>query len=242
MHYDRSVPASIRKLVLLPGTDGTGDLFKWFIEVLPAEFEATVVRYPSDAFLSYEELGDIVRDAFPERDPFVLIAESFSTPVAIECAALNSPNLKGLILCAGFATSPLHGLRRTVCSLLPPFVFGARLPASLVRFILVGRSAPPYLVEAVQDAIHSVQARVLLARLRMILGCDVRAMLGEVSVPIFYVRAMQDKLVPAQSLAEILKIKPEATVASIPGPHLLFQCEPNRTAKAVEGFVCGLDR
>src|SRR5580692_9853251 len=103
--------------------DGTGNLFDGFIEALPREFETKTVRFPPDAIHSYGELFQIVQSAIPESDPFVLLAESFSTPLAIQCAAANPPNLKALVICAGFARSPARGPLRFVASHLAPHLF-----------------------------------------------------------------------------------------------------------------------
>ncbi len=43
-------------LVLLPGLDGTGELFRPFIEILPKDINALVISYPGNIKLSYEEL------------------------------------------------------------------------------------------------------------------------------------------------------------------------------------------
>jgi pimeloyl-[acyl-carrier protein] methyl ester esterase len=231
----------IRNLVLLPGMDGTGDLFKGFVEALPTEFDATVVRYPADVPLSCEQLKNFVRQAFPATDPFVLIAESFSTPLAIQCAALNPPNLKGLVLCAGFATSPAHGLKRLILPSLAGFALRASLPDFVTKALLLGSNAPVFLVQAVQRTISQVRPEVLSARLRSILAYDAKAELKKVNVPILYLHATHDRLVPARCLEEILEIKPDAKAISIPGPHLLFQREPQKTARAVEDFIRELE-
>src|ERR1700733_7124492 len=77
------------KLVLLPGLDGTGELFSAFVAALAGEFETEAVRYPTEQCLSYAELEDFVRAACPISGPFLLLAESFSTPLAIKYAASN---------------------------------------------------------------------------------------------------------------------------------------------------------
>jgi pimeloyl-ACP methyl ester carboxylesterase len=116
------VPPAL-KLVLLPGMDGTGSLFADFVDALPKSFNAVTVRYPTEQCLSYSDLEDLVRAACPISGPFVLLAESFSTPLAIKYAATNPNNLEGVVLCAGFATSPVRGWRRFLGSLLAPLVF-----------------------------------------------------------------------------------------------------------------------
>ena len=48
-------PADLH-LVLLPGMDGTGELFGPLTRALPDDVAVTIVRFPSDELLSYEEL------------------------------------------------------------------------------------------------------------------------------------------------------------------------------------------
>src|ERR1700756_6048956 len=91
------------KLVLLPGMYGTGELFKDFMSALPADFWSTALCYPNDVCLSYSDLLRLVQFSVEGSEPYVIVAESFSTPLAIQFAATNPPSLKGLVLSAGFA-------------------------------------------------------------------------------------------------------------------------------------------
>ncbi len=220
--------------------DGTGKLFAEFAKVLTGEFEITIASYPTDVCRSYDELKESVLSLLPKSDSYALLAESFSTPIAIQCAAENPGNLKALILCAGFSTSPLRGWLRPFISLFAPIVLRFKLPAVAVRSFLIGGNAPETLSVAVRDAVSSVRARVLAARLRAILACDVRKELAQVRVPILYLRATEDKL-PAQCAEEILGVKPDTKVVSIAGPHLLIQREPQQAADAVANFLRQLE-
>jgi hypothetical protein len=58
---DRPAPT----LVLLPGLDGTGMLFKAFVEALKPRVETQIVAYPVDRPLGYAELEVLVRAALP---------------------------------------------------------------------------------------------------------------------------------------------------------------------------------
>ena len=60
------------RFLLLPGMDGTGDLFEPFLSVLPAGVEATVISYPRDRKLSYEQLEESVWEKLPS-EPFVIV-------------------------------------------------------------------------------------------------------------------------------------------------------------------------
>jgi pimeloyl-[acyl-carrier protein] methyl ester esterase len=234
---DSSTKTQRLRLVLLPGMDGTGALFADFMGALPESFETVTVRYPADRPLSYLELANIVRAACPVSEPYMLVAESFSTPLAIQYAATNPANLEGLVLCAGFAASPVRGWRRLFGSWFAPLMFRVPLPNLAAKLWLVGPDAPSSLLVLVRSAISSVQPTVLAARLRAVLGCDVRAELGRVAVPILYLQAKGDRLVSASCLEELRRIKPQVKVASLEGPHLLFQRQPQIAAEAVVKFA-----
>lgn len=228
--------------MLLPGLDGTGDLFQWFTRALPPAFDAKVVQYPTDDCLSELELAGIIQSAFPALGPFVLLAESFSTPLAIRCAAEHPRNLKGLILCAGFAANPRLLWSGALGSRLAHLALMLRIPAFAVRTWLLGAGAPPELVRAVQKSVAKVRSRVMIDRLEQIASCDALSDLSKIEVPMLYLRATKDRLIPADFVEAILDVKPDMEVVSIPGPHLLLQREPNRTAEVVTNFLLQLDQ
>src|SRR5438477_10571709 len=95
------------KLILMPGMDGTGELFAPLLRALGDSMESSVLQYPADEPLGYAELLPRVRAEIPRRAPFVLLGESFSGPLALMLAAEAPAGLRGVILCASFATSPV---------------------------------------------------------------------------------------------------------------------------------------
>jgi pimeloyl-[acyl-carrier protein] methyl ester esterase len=223
-------------LVLLPGLDGTGTLFADLVAAIPDDIDVDVVRYPTN-LSCYSAISDIVRSRMPRREPFVLLAESFSTPLAIQYAATNPANLKALIVCAGFAASPVAGVRRIAYSALAPALAGIALPKFAARLLLVGLDAPDALVAAVQSAISSVPSKTVAARIRAVLACDVRVELNQIAVAVLYLRATQDRLVQASCLEEIQRIRPQTTAVAVYGPHLIVQREPAQTAAIIMRFI-----
>jgi pimeloyl-ACP methyl ester carboxylesterase len=221
--------------------DGTGKLFTEFVKVFTAEFEITVASYPTDVCRPYSELKESVRSLLPKSDSYALLAESFSTPLAIQCAAEKPGNLEALILCAGFSTSPLRGWSLPFISRLAPIVLRFKLPAVAARSFLIGRNAPETLLNTVREVISSVRPAVLAARIQAIFACDVRKELAQIRVPTLYLRATEDKLVPAACMEEILRIKPDTTVIAVTGPHLLIQREPRKIAEAIAIFLRQLE-
>lgn len=227
---------ALKKLVLLPGMDGSGELFRGLEGVLPEELEIERLWYPADRYLNYRELAGTLRGAIRVDEPFVLVAESYGAPLAILIASMDPPNLRGIVLSAGFATSPLRGWRRTLCWDLVPLLAQVPLPSLVARYLLVGQEAPRGLVELIQGAVSWLTPKVLRARMREVLNVDVRAELAQVRVPVLYLQPTKDRLVDAACLREMEAVKP-GRVVKVESPHLLLQCEGKVAAEVIAGFV-----
>jgi pimeloyl-[acyl-carrier protein] methyl ester esterase len=102
--------ATLPILVLLPGLDGTGKLFSEFVNSLGSSVDSRIVAYPKDQPLGYDELEALVMAAIPRNQPFVLLGESFSGPLAIRIAARAPAGLAAVILSASFAKNPFPWL------------------------------------------------------------------------------------------------------------------------------------
>ena len=216
---------------------GTGALFADFVRELPSTFSAQVVEYPNDISLSYPELLDLVRFCVPTSEPFVIVAESFSTPLAIQFAATNPANLKGLVLCAGFATSPVRGLLEFLAPFLAPILSHFPVNEFGASIVLYGSTAPKELIARVREAIVSVKPKVLMNRVRAVVSCNALEELRGIRVPILYIQARQDGLVNAVCLDEIRRVKPEIEVVVLDASHMLLQGMPRETAESVAEFV-----
>jgi pimeloyl-[acyl-carrier protein] methyl ester esterase len=220
--------------------DGTGVLFGDFIAALPPDVETVVGRYPRDEFFNYDELLKLVQKILPAR-PFVVAAESFSTPLAVMLAALPPKSLAAVVLCAGFVVSPLGKRSALARALARPTIF--RLPppeSALKRFLLAPRASHAETTK-LKDAIRSVSPEVLARRAQMVLSCDVRPELAQVNVPLLYVQGSRDAVVGKQSFLEIRKVKPNAEIAVIGAPHLILQSEPRAAAETIMQFVNALE-
>jgi pimeloyl-[acyl-carrier protein] methyl ester esterase len=225
------------KLILLPGMDGSGKLFGPLIERVGTEFDVEVIPYPTDQSLSYSELRHLVQAVLPTAEPFVLMAESFSSPLAIQCAAQRPQNLKAVILCVGFVSSPVRGWRRFLYSRMAPILLKRTLPNFAIRFFLAGTNATPTLLTEIRSVISLVKPEVLVHRLRSVLTCDARTDLSRIDVPILYLQAAHDRLVGQSCLGVIRRANPGVIVEKIEGPHLLLRLEPVRVAEAVKAFI-----
>lgn len=227
-------------LVLLPGLDGTGNLFARFVSTLTPRLDARIVRYPADRLLSYTDLFSSVVDAIPQSQPFVLLAESFSTPVAAMIAATNPASLKGLIVCAGFIRSPVRGWLRYTKSLVQPPLFRMPPPKFVLEHFLIGADAPHELRDEVRCTLRTVAPEVMAFRVRAVMGCDAAREFSRIRVPTLYLQAEQDRLVSKASFEEIQQLKPDTILAVVGAPHFVLQREPHKAAERIAEFIADL--
>jgi pimeloyl-ACP methyl ester carboxylesterase len=207
-------------------------MFRVGITIVAIVVSLIAVRYPTERFLPYSELAPLVKEAAQQYDRVVLVAESFSSPLAIEYAASHPANLKALVICAGFASSPVG---RWVRRLEP--VFNIPPPQFVLEYLLLGRKAPNVLRAALRKSICSVSASVLAARVRAIAECDVRQQLLDVAVPILYIQAGRDRVVGKSCFEEIRRLRPDTVLSTISAPHLVLQEEPRRAAEIIGTFL-----
>jgi pimeloyl-[acyl-carrier protein] methyl ester esterase len=227
-------------LVLLPGLDGTGDLFVNLTQELPRDLKIITPAYPSPQFLSYSELVPWLGDVVPEVGPYVILGESFGSALAVKFAATHPRNLVGIILAVGFVSNPVRSWGPIPKLLSHPLLCRIPPPDFMLEYFLYGRGAPQSLKLAVRQARLSAGVELLAKRSREVIGCDAREELRQINVPLLFLQATKDRLVDRGCLEEIKRIHPEAIVISLRAPHLLFQREPRQAAKAIIRFLDSL--
>ena len=225
-------------LVLLPGMDGTGDMFAPFVSAMGATCKTLCVRYPGDGDQGYEELETLVRSKLPQRGAYVVLGESFSGPIAAALTAAPPSGMVGAVLCCTFLRNPRPQL--AVFSGLLRFAPLKAAPIAAMATVLLG----PYSTVAMRTALRRALAQVsnasLQARLRAVVEVDARASLAVAKVPVLYLQASQDYLLPASAGAEVKASLPATTMLSIEGPHLLLQARPALAAAAIGEFMRSL--
>ncbi len=225
------------RLVLMPGMDGTGALLAPLAASLSAampDTEISIVSYPTDEVLGYAELADWLCERETLDADTILVAESFSGPLAVEMAERRT--VGGVVLASTFVQPPLPAaslLRAGVTRLM----FAVSLPGVAVRALLVGWRAPAALVCGVQDAVAQVAPAVLAHRLREILAVDVSSALARCAVPAMYISARRDVLLGGRALRVVQRLRPSLPVSVLDAPHLVLQTNPDTCAAIIVRFV-----
>jgi pimeloyl-ACP methyl ester carboxylesterase len=195
--------------------------------------QAHTVAYPKDRVLGLDALVELAAAARP-CGPHVIVAESFSGPIALRLAATDPSHLTALVLVATFVTSPFGGLLRWSLRLGASLCAHAPTPRRLIARQLLGDDRE--LVPAVQACVGSLHPAVLASRLRMLADIDAKADLEKCAVPILYLAGAYDRLVTSEHGQAIAR-HDRVTLEVLPGPHLLLQTQPHLAAWAIESFL-----
>jgi pimeloyl-ACP methyl ester carboxylesterase len=218
--------------------EGSGEFFKPLINALGTSVNTQVISYPQNKALNYLQLTEFVKNLLPKNLPYIVLGESFSGPIAINIAAEKPPNLQALILVGTFVRSPVpipKIFRKLVC-LLP----ASWIPLTVIARYLLGDYATPNLLAQLNEILPSIPDNVYRGRLLSILNVNVSQALSDINVPILYIRATQDKIVPETSRELIVSIQPNTKIADIEGPHFILQTQPETSSALILRFLLAL--
>lgn len=222
-------------ILLLPGLHGTDELWSPLLAVMPADIGRTAVRYPTDQILTREQLLCLIEQAAPPQQRLLIIAESFSGPLAVEFAARHTQRIEKLVLCATFVTPPWPSwVCRSIALLLRHFM----RPLQAMRACLPDRLADVTVGRAERDALRHVRPQVLASRLRMVADTDCREALRRCSMPIIYLRGSRDFVVRPCCLEKLRQVRPDTQVQVLESSHLILQRCPAQAWAAMSIQQC----
>lgn len=234
-----TLPSTPTLLVLLPGMDGTGQLFTRFASTLQSHYgiATQVIAYPA-APLDYPALEAMVRSQLPREQAYIVLAESFSGPLGATLRGNPPPGMRGLVLCCSFVRNPRPRLAslRHLLKLLP----FAGMPGLALRLALLAPYATPVLLAELSQALAQVPPKVLRERLQCVLQADASHIFASGSLPVLYLRARHDRLVPPSNALQIMTLAPGTQLAEIDAPHMLLQAALQAAANAIATFMQNL--
>lgn len=211
------------KLVLLPGMDGTGALFDDFLSAC-GDIEHLIIPLPQSGPQDYFSLAAQIKEKLPNQD-FLLLAESFSGPIAAQLAFDAIPHLKGVVFVGSFLSAP-NKLMLLFARLLPvKWLFKLPFNEFALRNLMLGENANAALIEKFRTTVASVPKATLntriqsMQRLRLPEGSSTQ-------IPAFYIGGDSDRLVKSSKVAEFRQRFPKLEHYILEGPHFLMQANP----------------
>ncbi|HXE00360.1 MAG TPA: alpha/beta hydrolase [Hyphomicrobium sp.] len=224
--------ANAPEIVLLPGLDGTGDLFDWVTPFLTEDLNVSIVRYPPDPTLGYAGYTELVRNAIGKRKVF-LLGESFSGPVAVRVAKQLGEQIKGIVLAATFVKNPWPSwLIRRAANVDP-----MATPAKIRNAILIGPYGDAELTRRIDEIVRTIPRPLRAARFRAMADVDVRDDFGALRCPVLALHGRDDWLVPKKSMQNAIITKGGARMVVIPGAHMLLQTRAEAAAGEIVSFT-----
>lgn len=224
-------------LVMLPGLDGTGKLFRPLLTRLHATVDHRIVAYPNDRTLSIDEMAGLVLEQLP-KGPFVLLAESFSGLVALALLRRRPAAIRSVIFCAAFAQSP-HPLLLGVACRLPAVGQALQaMPKAIMRPFVFGRHCHRELPRQLADALGRTAPNVLTHRLRLIAAAKAPPQIPD-AIPCHYLQATRDRLVPARAAKWFARHFVPFHLRKVDGPHMLLQARPRECARLIAAICQG---
>ena len=222
------------KLVLLPGLDGTGMLFAPLRQALPKDVPAEAVAYP-ESLARLDDYVEFAAAAVHGVTDVVLIAESFSGPIAISLLRNPPTNLRAIVLVATFTTAP-RALLRHLSALIPSALIRAFVSPALTWFCANEKTSPE-VIRLACEAVGRVPVKVLRSRVRLLgeLPADLRAVTNDATVPILILEPTRDRLVPINGF--VSSENPNVLSREIAGPHFLLQTCPRECWEEIERFL-----
>lgn len=213
------------KLILLPGMDGTGILFRAFMECADG-YDIEVITYPSDVNTEYVELENIVLHQLPLDREFVLLAESFAGPLAYRLVARELSNLKAVFFIASFIQNPRPWLLSFVRVLPISLLLSFPLPMFFIRQFLYAEQANHEQIAEFKEALRKVSPTVFAHRLRQLARLPAADKLIE--TPCCYISAEKDRLLPKSVVEPFTRIFHKIKIRAVNGPHFLMQTQPKQ--------------
>ena len=225
------------KIVLLPGMDGTGELFAPLLKYFQG-YTCQVIALPQSGPQDYSSLTKYVKKQLPKQE-FVLIAESFSGPIAAKLAQQKIGNLKGVVFVATFLSSPNKALLSLAKQL--PIKILSKLPGAryFIKKFFMGSSAEKHLIDQFISLVDQTPVKILKNRIDVMQKLRYQKFIS--LIPSIYILAKSDKLVPDNKAKEFRECFNGLLIKEIDGPHFVLQTEAIELANVIEGFLSKLE-
>lgn len=220
----------------MPGLDGSGHLFAAFESCIAGDWKYRRLNYPADLPASMGAYVAHAERSIGDEQAVVLLAESFSGPVAIHLARRLGNRVKALVLCASFATRP-HLLVAWASQWPEAWLAGAARMRWAIRGFCVGHRAPPPILGAVEAELSKLDGKTIKQRLRMLIAPEAANALAELDIPILLLQPANDRLLDPWAPKRLEELAPGAHIERLDGPHFLLQAEPHACWRRISDWL-----
>jgi pimeloyl-[acyl-carrier protein] methyl ester esterase len=221
------------RFLLLPGLDGTGKLLSRFVHKRQPSFSCEVVAY-DDGFAKLDDYINVVNARLSTQTKTVLVAESFSGPIAAHVALRYREQVAGIVFAASFVTPP-HPVLLNLVRIMPTPAFSA-MRATLIKQFCVNGVRDKTVIEEASVIVNALESAVIKRRL-MLLGSLAKLRLAPIDIPVLSLRGTRDRLITKTATSSIANTFPKTLSIDVDSPHFLLQTRPEQCWRHIEKFV-----
>lgn len=221
----------------LPGLHGTAELYDVVKERLPKQIQAEFITLPTSGKQDYHTLTNWLDEELShgfQGQKRLVIAESFSGPLALRWAEKRPDEVAGIVLVSSYCDAPLNpGI--ALLPLRPLFM--VKPPRKTLRHFLIGEDASEAEVAQLGSVVQAIPSSTLSKRVRSILGLMERDSPVLPNTPMMILQAQSDNLIPWEAQRKLEACYPNARTHWIESPHLMFQRYPELCLEHLLEFV-----
>jgi len=222
------------RLILLPGLHGTMQLSAPLLRLIPDSLRPAVITFDDAGEQTYDAIYRAILPRIPLDEPMMLLAESFSGPLAIRFAVEHRQIVRGVIFSGSYVRAPVP---RFLQFLPLRGLFAMRPPDFAIRLGLCGNDCSAELILRLRRILASWNPPTIAARVRTTINADASSLLSAYDGPLLCLVGRRDRLVRRKSLRQIRDIRPDVHVVEIDSPHLILQTHPRQGWLAIERFI-----
>lgn len=208
-------------LILVPGIDGTGLLFYRQIPALERTFSVTTTRHRDDARTMDELVDDLDREIrrVSANGPVTLLGESFGGALTLSYALAHPERVERLIVLNSFAHFGSQARLWLGYHLLRATPWGAmRILRQLNARRMHSQQTEREEIKRFHELMRASTREGYLSRLRILRDYDVRHRLPSLEVPVLYLAADRDTLIPSVDQARLMsELTPRAVMRVLEG-------------------------
>jgi len=214
---------------MLPGLHGTTRLFDAFVAMAPPWARCRPLSLPREGPQDFDSLARAFEPQVRPLEGFVLIAESYSGPVAARISALLGSKLALLVLCNPLTASAFLFPPRLAASLAS----ATWVPAWTAALLMTGGDRA--LARAMLRQVRALPRQTLIDRISIAQRTSPADIVTHVSSPLLSILGTRDLLVRASSSRDSIGRIPYSTVVELDAPHLVIQSHPADVWAAITG-------
>jgi pimeloyl-ACP methyl ester carboxylesterase len=232
-------------LVLVPGLDGTGLLFYRQVPLLERRYRVATHRHRDDA----RHLDELVADLHARivgmtsaHERVTLVGESFGGALSLTYALAHPEHVARLVIVNSFPYFAPQARLRLGRVLLGATPWGVmRIVRRLTAWRMHSRHTTRAEIRQFHELMRATTRRGYLSRLAMLREYDVRGRLAELAVPVLYLAADGDTLVPAVEQAALMtSLTPHASMRVLSGHgHICLIAPDLDLGVLLEDWVAG---